>query len=212
MASSVSSNSRGSSLATAVITAVNKSSLPPFHFLGAYMKWLVAIAMLASAFDARAALVIGDPPLTSETKARLVQILKGALHDKHITRKQYDQSIFWMNATPCNGVDRQLSARMKAELEAAIANQQGRKTVKVFQSFRYGAWFVLYTDASDGDEPFMFYSKDPLKGSLPVTIWSGAATIFETSEVAQWVRENAPGIPTQLANCFAWHVTLSRDE
>jgi hypothetical protein len=45
-----------------------------------------------------------------------------------------------------------------------------------------------------------------------VTEWSGAATVFETSEIEQWILENAPGIPKRLASCFAWHVTLNRDK
>lgn len=57
----------------------------------------------------------------------------------------------------------------------------------------------------------MFYSNAPVDGGHPVTLWSGAATIFETSEVEQWVKENAPGIPARVASCFAWHVTLNSE-
>lgn len=173
------------------------------------MNRLLAVVFLAGSFCVRAEPAVSELPLTAENKAHLVRILSEALRDKNITQKQYDQSLSWLNATPCKGVDRQLSNLRKSQLEGAIARAQNRQTVKVFKSFKYDAWFVLFTDASDGDEPYMFYSKDPLNGSRPVTMWSGAATIFETSEVAQWVKENAPGIPTPLAECFAWHVTLS---
>lgn len=175
------------------------------------MKLLLAmVLLLASSFGARAEPAKGEPPLTTENKARLVRILDEALRDKDITQRQYDQSISWVNAMPCNGVDRQLTAQRKAQLEAAIAKEQKRQSVRVFESLSHGGWVILFTNASDGDEPYLFYSKDPLKGSPPITMWSGAATIFETSEIAQWVKEKAPGIPTPLANCFAWHVTLSR--
>ena len=177
--------------------------------LGLHMKPLLTVALLAAAFGARADHAPSEPPLTAENKARLVQILGEALRDKDISQEQYEHSISWVNATPCDGVDRHLEARRQARLEAVIAKQQGRKKVKVFESFKSDGWFILFTDASDGDEPYLFYSKDPVKGSPPLTAWSGAATIFETSEVAQWVKQNAPGISVRLANCFAWHVTLN---
>jgi len=96
-------------------------------------------------------------------------------------------------------------------LEVVIAKEQGREKVRVFDSFKSDGWFILFIDVGVGDAPYFFYSEDPLKGSHPVAVWSGAAIIFETSEVAQWVKENAKGIPTRLANCFAWHVTLSSE-
>ncbi len=83
------------------------------------------------------------------------------------------------------------------------------KKVAVYKAFKSAGWFIVFSDASAGDSPYFFYSKDPLKGAKPLTAWSGAATIFETSEVAEWVKRNAPDIPERLANCFAWYVTLS---
>ncbi len=188
---------------------LRRSGGPSRQTLGLHVKRYFAVALLAGSFCVRAEPSVSEPPLTAENKARLVQILGEALRDKDITQKQYDQSVSWVHTTPCKGVDRQLTTSKKTQLEVAIAKEQKRQTVKVFESFQYGAWSVLFTDASDGDEPYMFYSKSPLQGGRPVTLWSGAATIFETSEVAQWVKENAPGIPSQLAECFAWHVTLS---
>lgn len=35
--------------------------------------------------------------------------------------------------------------------------------------------------------------------------------VFETTEIAKWVSSNVKGIPTRLAKCFAWHVTINRD-
>lgn len=170
---------------------------------------LLASALLATSIVAQNARATDEPRLTDKDKARLVKILKEALRDKDITNKQYEQSISWIRATPCDGVERGLSARRRDQLRVAIAKEQKRKNVKVFESFKSDGWFVLFTDASDGDEPYLFYSSDPATGSHPVTEWSGAATIFETSEVAQWEKDHAPGIPARVANCFAWHVTLS---
>ena len=170
---------------------------------------LTIAALLATTFGARADHATTEPPLTTENKERRVHILGEALRNKDITQKQYRQSISWVNATPCDGVDRSLTAQRQAQLEVAIARERGRKRVRVSESFMSDGWFVLFTDASEGDEPYLFYSKDPVKGGRPVTAWSGAATIFETSELAQWVKKHASSIPDRLANCFAWHVTLS---
>jgi len=73
--------------------------------------------------------------LTDTNKARLLQALGAALSDEDITQQQYDRSITWANATPCDGVDRSLTAPRQAQLEAAIAKERGRQTVKVFESF-----------------------------------------------------------------------------
>lgn len=167
------------------------------------------MALIAGTFCVQAEPVVNEPPLTLENKARLLQIIDEALRDNYITERQYGEAVYWVNGNPCGGVDRQLTTSMQVQLEVAIAKEQKRQAVKVFKSFQYGFWSVLFTNASDGDEPYMFYSKSPLSGGHPVTLWAGAATIFETSEVAQWVRENAPGIPVKLAECFAWHVTFS---
>jgi hypothetical protein len=172
------------------------------------MKWLVTFALLATTLCAHAEHGAHEAKLTNESKARLASDLGEALHRHRITQQQYDQSIIWVNASPCDGVDRSLNAQRKAQLEVAIAKEHGRQTVKVFDSFKSDGWFILFTDASEGDEPYFFYSKDPLLGGHPVTAWSGAATIFETSDMEKWVKENVPGIPIRLASCFAWHVTL----
>jgi hypothetical protein len=173
------------------------------------MKLLLATAVLAITFATQTAYAADEPPLTEKNKSQLAKILKGALRDKDITNKQYEQALFWIHARPCSGVERSLTVLRRDQLQVAIAKERKRKSVKVFESFKSDGWFVLFTDASDGDEPYLFYSSDPATGSHPVTAWSGAATIYETSEVAQWVKVHAPGIPSRVANCFAWHVTLS---
>ena len=173
------------------------------------MSWRLAFALLLFVSVAHAGHPAMERPLTTEDKARLTKTLGEILRDKHINQAQYDQSISWVNAYPCQGVDRSLNSLRKAKLEEAIAKEQNRKKVTVFESFAYRGWFTLFTDASDGDSPYMFYSSDPIKGGHPITLWSGAATIFETSEVEQWVLQNAQSIPAVLASCFAWHVTLS---
>lgn len=173
------------------------------------MQKLLALVVAVFTCAARAEHGPSEPILTHKNKSHLLEVLGEALRNKDINHQQYEQSVAWVNATPCNGVDRRLTNRLRHQLELAIATEQHRPQVKVFDVFRINRWFIVFSDASDGDEPYLFYSEDPRKGSHPITAWGGAATIFETSEVAKWAEQNAPGIPSKLANCFAWHVTLS---
>ena len=69
----------------------------------------------------------------------------------------------------------------------------------------------MYAGTHVSDEPYLFYPSDPLSAKKPVAAWSGAAFIFETSEIKDWILKNAPGMPDQLSSCFAWHITLNRD-
>ena len=147
-------------------------------------------------------------PLSAQDQARLVRLVTQALEDRDINPQQYQATIHWIHAAPCQGVDRRLNARHKTRLEAALARQFDLPKVQVFDTFRQGRWWIVYADASRSDTPYLIYSGNPIDGIRPMAVWSGAATIFETDEIAQWTRDQAPGIPPSLANCFAWHVTL----
>jgi len=119
-------------------------------------------------------------------------------------------------ASPCDGVDRRLSRESKIDLASAIAKQlkaqlRDVSKVKLLQSFRFSGWSIVYVETHVSDEGFLFYAGDPQSNHY-VTLWAGAATIFEEHEVEGWTLKNAPGIPPRLATCFAWHVTHDRDE
>lgn len=152
-----------------------------------------------------------EPPLSDERKAHLLAVLHDAWRNKDIDRRRYDQSVAWVNSSPCSGIDRSLTPQAQRQLESAIANEQHRAQVAVSDIFRSKGWSIVYTDASDGDEPYLFYSRSPEQGAHPVTIWSGGGAIFETTDIARQVMKDAPGIPPKLAECFAWHVTLNLD-
>ena len=136
--------------------------------------------------------------------------MRDAFADKRISKAQYDEAVSWVHSEPCDGVDRRLTERTKVKLQSALAKEQRLPSVRVSESFRSDGWVILYTDAGEGDESYLFYFADPATGSDPVAAWSGAATIFETTEMIQWVKDNAKGIPRRLAECFSWHVTLNR--
>lgn len=113
-------------------------------------------------------------------------------------------------AAPCDGVTRSLSKERAAALAPVIAKQLHVSSVDVLQSFRVDNWSIIYVDTHESDEVFLFYGGDPLTSQY-LTLWSGAAAQNEEEQIKDWVIKNVPGIPKQLASCFAWHVTKNRD-
>jgi len=113
-------------------------------------------------------------------------------------------------ASPCDGVDRSLTTERSVALAPEIAEQEHVPMVDVLQSFRFRGWSIIYVNTYQSDETFLFYAHDPLSSHY-ITEWSGGARLDEEQTIRKWVRENAPGIPSKLAGCFAWHVTKDRD-
>ncbi|WP_283744974.1 hypothetical protein [Sideroxydans sp. CL21] len=115
-------------------------------------------------------------------------------------------SVASMTPNPCDGVDSSLSEEQKAKLAPIIANEEKVHKVDVLQSLKFGKWQIIYIENYVSDEPYLFYSGDPMI-TKPVAAWSGAATIHEENAIKEWTLKNAPGIPNKLASCFGWHVT-----
>ena len=113
-------------------------------------------------------------------------------------------------AAPCDGIDRSLSGADKTALASDVAAQLHVPSVDVLQSFRTGTWRVLYVDSHTADPAFLFYAGAPASDKY-VTLWSGGAAADEEPAIRRWVSANAHGIPEQLADCFAFHVTKDRD-
>ncbi|MHB8455883.1 MAG: hypothetical protein ACYDDO_14585 [Acidiferrobacterales bacterium] len=109
-------------------------------------------------------------------------------------------------ASPCDGVNRNRTKQRKTALTAVIAKQLQVPAVDVLESFRVGGWSVIYVDTHQSDQAFLFYSHDPLTNHY-VILWGGATRRSEEQEIRDWTLKKAPGIPRQLADCFAWHVT-----
>jgi hypothetical protein len=109
-------------------------------------------------------------------------------------------------ASPCNGIDRQISAEHKAALSLAISKQLNSDGVEVLRYFGADGWSIIYVDTKNSDSPFLFFKGSP-GGSHYTTVWSGAAGISEEQAIRRWATSNAPGIPRRLAACFAWYVT-----
>jgi hypothetical protein len=118
---------------------------------------------------------------------------------------------------PCVNVERrqmvppgwQLSPASTAWLNDRLAPEarplDGKK-IHFQEALRYGHWQIILVQTDVSDDVFLFFPGDPGK-SQPVTLWSGAATIFDEQAIFRWTEKNAPGIPTRLAKCFAWSVT-----
>jgi len=169
----------------------------PFAIIGALVLTLAVLAAGAQALVTSATLPRADrrsdePPLSDERKAHLLAVLHDAWLNKDIDRRQYDQSVAWVNSSPCRGIDRSLTPQAQRQLESAIASEQRRAKVAVSDIFRSSGWAIVYTDASDGDEPYLFYSRSPEQGAHPVTIWSGGAAIFETTDIGERLSDAEP--------------------
>lgn len=176
-----------------------------------HQKYLLGFALLLAAVCARSDQAAVEPALSEASKAATLKKLEAALQDKDISKQQFDAAVSWLGATPCNGISRSLSSERKRELGLAIAKQEKLKRVDVYQSFSDTSWSIIYAGTRVSDNGYFFYSGNPLSAARPITVWSGAATLLETSDIERWVLANVPGIPARLAKCFAWHVTLNRD-
>ena len=114
-----------------------------------------------------------------------------------------------VDESPCRGVDRNISEERKSVLARAIAKQVNSSKIEVLRSFKSGSWTIVDVNPLESDEAFLFYADEPAT-SRYLTLWSGAAKSNENETVRDWTRQNAPNIPVNLANCFAWYVTNDR--
>jgi hypothetical protein len=112
-------------------------------------------------------------------------------------------------ASPCAGVNRNLTHERKAAVAPEIARQLQNKSVEVLQSFQLGSWSIFYVTSHQAEDAYVFYAHDP-STSRYITLWGGVATSDEEQAIKAWILKDARGIPRRLASCFAWHVTKER--
>jgi hypothetical protein len=122
-------------------------------------------------------------------------------------------------AAPCSGVDRSLSSakrislapivelHLKAQLDPQVAAHVYVQATDVLHAFRVGRWQIIHVNNHATDDPYVFYADSPSRSAGYIVAWAGAAAASEEQEVARWAMASAPGIPNQLATCFAWYVT-----
>jgi hypothetical protein len=114
-------------------------------------------------------------------------------------------------ASPCTSLDRGISDARKAEIAAPIAAQLKTDRVDILGYTRLKGWSIIHVEPTNADDAFLFFKSDPGKSHY-VTLWAGAATIFEEQAIKQWVLKNAHGIPEKLAACIAWGVTQNPND
>jgi hypothetical protein len=119
-------------------------------------------------------------------------------------------SAWSLSATPCANVESILTPLQKQAWAPVIARQLRVAQADVLQVLRLDHWRVIEVDSHRADNGFLFYRDDPLR-SRYVTTWSGAARPNEEVAIAHWALVNVPGVPAELARCFAWQVSQHRD-
>jgi hypothetical protein len=112
--------------------------------------------------------------------------------------------------SPCDGIDRRLNLSEIPKLRIEVGHQLNVDNVEILQSFKSLSWTILYAASDEADPVFLFYSDNPVNHHL-ITLWSGGAKPDEEQAISSWLQENAKDIPSNLAQCFVWHVTKDRD-
>lgn len=110
------------------------------------------------------------------------------------------------HSDPCAGVTRAISKSKKASIESVMAKKLKTESAVIFEYMEAGGWKLIWVDTNDSEPGVFFFHENPLSGKY-VTVWGGAATYGEESQVISWANANAPGIPANLSSCFAWRVS-----
>jgi len=113
-------------------------------------------------------------------------------------------------ASPCSAVSQKLTTAQKVAWAPVLAQQLKTSSASVQQVFSFANWHIIYVETFDSDSPFLFFKGEPVRTHF-VTIWSGAARPAEEQSIRAWAIQHAPGIPPELASCFAWHVSKARN-
>jgi len=144
--------------------------------------------------------------LSPSEKGRIEQTLREIRDSEGITHHQYQESIAILNDSQCETINRTFTDAEKSRWSRDISKRKHSLGAEAVQSFRSGQWRVVYVTYPNAEPAYHFHDS-----SRSVTVWGGAATIFDAPDIKRWIREQAPGIPQRLAHCFAWHVTYDRD-
>jgi len=152
-----------------------------------------------------------EPALSQKSKLEIRLVLDDALKEKDLTRAQYDRSIFLLMTNPCESIDQDLNDHRKSDLETAILKQENVEKLLVRKVFRLKGWSIVYVATFVSDDAYLFYSGAPIFANHAINKWGGGASLLDAPDIEKWVVENVPGIPPQLASCFAAHVSFNRD-
>jgi hypothetical protein len=110
----------------------------------------------------------------------------------------------------CAKVHEGVTKAQKKEWSSSINQQLSGRLTRINQAFSLSDWVIVFVDAREADPPFLIFHGNPARTHF-VTMWSGAAMRSEQKAMNDWALKNAPGIPNDLAACFAWHITVGQD-
>ena len=96
-------------------------------------------------------------------------------------------------------------------MENALSESFSLASVDVFSTFQFGSWFVIYSDSSPGDPTYGLFPSDPRQGGEPIKFWAGGDAFYAVGDIAEWTIANVPGVPEELAECFAWSLTMGSE-
>jgi hypothetical protein len=107
-------------------------------------------------------------------------------------------------ASPCQGVDTQLTEPRKSEYAKLVTQGLSGKVnpsdVHILKFMRASTWTVVYADVPIADPGFFFF--DASNGTPKFKeVWGGMAEKSEAPQIAKWAR--ALGANVEIASCFA---------
>jgi hypothetical protein len=121
--------------------------------------------------------------------------------------------------SPCEGVTQTKGENIKnkAALEVAITKQlkdlvrkynSPKLKVTLLYAYAQDNWTILIVSLVENSDSYahLFYSGNPLTNRY-VTSFEGSDWGKDMQTIKDWVLKNAPGIPPNLASCYAWHQT-----
>lgn len=118
-------------------------------------------------------------------------------------------------ATPCSGVDMQLTKQRKADFakliaqsfKAIIPNLDKKvkpSQIEIDKFMQLEKWTIVYASAPVADPGYFFFDSSSGKPIFK-DVWGGVATKSEASEIEKWALEL--GANKLIATCFADTVT-----
>jgi hypothetical protein len=120
-----------------------------------------------------------------------------------------------VSAEPCASLEREVSGsdrkafavaiehHLKAGFSASAAAIAYVRAEDVLIVLQLGSWFIVKASTHASDDVYLFYGSRPDRAENYKAIWGGAAAVHERPEIEAWAVEHAPGIPHELARCFA---------
>jgi hypothetical protein len=113
-------------------------------------------------------------------------------------------------SSPCDGVDRSLTAARQHQYAALIVKTVRRphipSDITVTRFMQSGPWSVAWGESKDF-EPGVFFFHRTDDGLRFAHVWGGWAVPDDRPQLIKWVHSLGENVPNDLADCFAETVT-----